>query len=201
MIIYGSKAVHLKTQDIPGQCKNCSTSNSLRLSAFQKYAHVFWIPLFPLGKELVTECGHCKQVLRENEVRDAYRIPYQDFKQQLTVPIWTFSGLGLIGLLILTTSISGYYKGKEYLTMVQSPAIGDVYKYKTDDGQYSLLKVSEIFGDTVYVFQNNYAATKIAGLTKLITLGDSSYDEEPYPLLKSELAKMVETDEILEVVR
>jgi zinc-ribbon family len=201
MIIYGTKATHLRTQNISGQCRSCGTSNNLQLSAFQKYAHIFWIPFFPIGKEYVIQCNHCRQVLDENEIRDAYRTSYEDMKRQLSIPIWTFSGLGLIAFIVVSSIISGQIKDKENRTWIQSPVKGDIYKYKTEEGEYSLLKVSEISGDTIFVFPNNYAATKIMGLTKLLEQGDSTYSEVSYPILKGTLLKMLEEEDIRGIIR
>jgi len=201
MIIYGSKTTHLRTQDISGQCRSCGTSNSLQLIAFQKYAHVFWIPFFPIGKLYMTQCNHCKQVLNENEIRNTYNAAYTDIKQQLKTPAWVFTGLGLTALIIISAVISGQEKSKENKAWIKSPIKGDVYKFKTTDGKYSLLKVEETNGDTIYVLPNNYAATKISGLTKLLGQGDSTYSEESYPILKSRLSTMLEEGTIQDIIR
>ena len=42
-------------------------SSTVELSVFQKYAHFFWIPSFPLGKAALNQCSHSKQVLKQKE--------------------------------------------------------------------------------------------------------------------------------------
>ena len=64
MIFYGTRASHLLTAPIDQTaCAACGTPNALRASIFGRYAHVYWIPLFPIGKVSASECGHCRQVL------------------------------------------------------------------------------------------------------------------------------------------
>lgn len=201
MIIYGTRASHLRTQNISGKCVSCATDNSVQLSAFQRYAHVFWIPLFPIGKAYATQCNHCKQTLTGSDIKNSYRHPYEEINQQLSIPIWTFSGLGILSIVIISSMISGQKKEKENLALIQAPVRGDVYEYKTENGQYSLMKVADIIGDTVYIQPNNYAATKITALSKLKNQGDTTYSEDLYPMLKSELVKMFEEKEILDIDR
>jgi hypothetical protein len=201
MIIYGTRATHLKTEAITGVCGNCSTENSIHISAYQRYAHIFWIPLFPIGKVYATQCGHCKQVLEEKEIRSTYRTAYEDLKNQLRVPIWTFSGLGIVACLVVFAVFAGQKKDAENMAYIQAPQEGDIYEYKTEDGEYSLLKVATIDGDTVFVIPNKYAATKSTGLAKLEAQGDSTFSDEMYPMMRSELVNMVEKNEILEVIR
>ena len=52
MIIYGSKAVHLKSAQPPtAVCPSCGqTGTTVLTQGYSKHAHVFWIPLFPIGR-------------------------------------------------------------------------------------------------------------------------------------------------------
>ena len=201
MIIYGTRASHLKTQSFTGTCKHCGTENSIDLSAFQKYAHIFWIPVFPMSKFYQAVCGHCRQALVQQEVHAGYRTAYEDLKHQLRTPIWTFSGLALIAVFIGSAMISGWKQDEQDKALIQSPRQGDIYKYKTENGEYSLMKVTDVAGDTVFVVPNKYGATKMSGLSKLEGKGDSTFTDVTYSLTKGELVKMEETGEILEVIR
>ncbi|HEY9047164.1 MAG TPA: hypothetical protein VIN08_14765 [Ohtaekwangia sp.] len=164
--------------------------------------HVFWIPFFPAGKKYVTQCNHCKNILLNgNEFQYAFPSVYKEIKQYIRTPIWTYIGVVLVVVLLINSVIGEFKKSENSKVLVQSPTKGDVYKFKTEDGQYSLLKVAEVKGDTIYVFSNNYVATQISGLDKLLTHGDSTYRTDPYPLLKSDISKMFEKRDILEVIR
>ncbi|MFD1003093.1 hypothetical protein ACFQ21_27455 [Ohtaekwangia kribbensis] len=202
MIIFGTKSTHLTTQNISGQCKNCGTSNSLQLSAFQKYVHVFWIPTFPAGREYVTQCSHCRnELVNGGEIRFASKTAYDEIKYHLKTPLWIYTGVALIAVLVMYSIIEEYKKDENNKVFIQSPTKGDVYKVKTEEGQYSLLKVSRVNGDTIIVFQNNYVATQARSLTELIAQGDSTYSTESYPILKDDIVKMFEKKDIIDVVR
>ena len=198
MLIYGTREAHLRTQNIPGQCPYCKTKDNLQMSVYQKYVHVFWIPFFPVTRDFTTRCSHCNQVLQENEVKQYFKDSYIELKSQARIPIWTFTGLGLLALIITNLVISINKDNKQNEEFVKSPQIGDIYEYKTKEGHYTLLKVQRIAGDTIYFLQNHYETNNITGLTKL---RDSVYREENFPFMKVDLLKMLEKNEIIDVDR
>src|SRR5688572_13100984 len=106
MIIFGSNASELAQLPLEERCHNCGTSNSLRLHIMQKWAHVFWIPVFPLGKSGATECSHCKQVLRNDEFSLQQFDQFEQAKKQVRTSWWTFTGLGLFFLLISVAAVN-----------------------------------------------------------------------------------------------
>jgi hypothetical protein len=85
--------------------------------------------------------------------------------------------------------------------MIQSPEIGDIYKYRSIDGDYSLLKVSEIRGDTVYVFSNSFATKNVTSMRKLINASAFSYNKVASTKLRSDLIQMFENGEIITIER
>ena len=102
MLIYGTKAVHLKTEELKNSiCPSCGTQGSLILSVFRKHAHVFWIPLFPIGKKGMSQCQHCKNLLEPKEMPETIKREYDNLKNKVKGPIWQFIGLVLIVLLFI----------------------------------------------------------------------------------------------------
>lgn len=67
MIFYGTKSTQIGTESLFDKCSNCGTQNSLEMVVFQKYAHVYWIPFFPLGRTGATQCSNCKQVVQNKK--------------------------------------------------------------------------------------------------------------------------------------
>ena len=106
MIIYGNKATQVAAENINDKCSNCGTQNSIQMKVFQKYAHVFWIPIFPIGKTASSQCSHCKQVLQKKEFTGNMNNDYKAVKSKSKTPIWTFSGLALLIALIIWGTIS-----------------------------------------------------------------------------------------------
>ena len=76
-----------------------------------------------------------------------------------------------------------------------------IFEIKTKDNQYTLYKVDNVQGDSVFVHPNQYETNKESGLNDLKAKGDASYSEEITPFLKSELRQMLEKGEITDIDR
>ena len=199
MIIYGSRSKQLTKEILTDKCPNCGSQNSTELYIFQKYAHVFWIPFFPMGKTAVSQCDHCKKVLKLKEMPAGYTSSYENFKSQLKTPIWTFTGLVLLVVLISAAVVSDRQKNELNAKLILTPQSGDVFEIKTKESQYTLYKVDNIQGDSVFVRVNEYEASKISGLRSLKEKGDSTYSQELFVYTKSELKMMLEKGEIIDI--
>ncbi len=107
MIIFGHRATRIGSVDLYGtSCNYCEQSNSQEITVFGRYAHVFWIPMFPLGKVVVSECNHCMRTIRRNEFTPQLSRKYEEQKNRLKTPFWHWIGLIIIGLLIALISIT-----------------------------------------------------------------------------------------------
>lgn len=201
MIIFGSKATLVATENLLDKCPNCGTERSVQLAVFQNYAHIFFIPLFPMGKTGATECAHCKQVLRKKEFPDQVRRSYTNLKSASKAPLWTFSGLGLLAIFIVFGGIMSKQKDEKNAAWILAPQEGDVYEIKLDYKQYTLYKVHEVVGDTVFVMPNEYETDKIKGLRAMKNKGDAGFVQEFFPLLKEDLKIMLESGELLDIDR
>lgn len=107
MIIYGSKSVHLKSERSKmSVCPNCGTQGSLVLSVYRRHTHIFWIPLFPIGKTGLSQCQHCKNVLYTKEMTASIQKEYDQLKNKTKGPLWQFMGLGILIITIVCAAIS-----------------------------------------------------------------------------------------------
>ena len=201
MIIYGSKATQIATESIAEKCPNCGTQNSIQMGVFQKYAHIFWIPLFPIGKTGVTQCSHCKQTLLKKEFNGALNESYENIKGQSKTPIWTFSGLALISVLVVWGVFSEKQNDEKNAKLIQTPQSGDVYEIKKDYKQYTLYKVESVSADTVFLLINQFETNKLSGLTDLKNKGDESYSQDIITMLKDDLKKLLDKGEIIDIDR
>jgi hypothetical protein len=201
MIIYGSRAKHLATEQSHEACTSCGTHSSVQLHVFQKYAHVFWIPFFPIGKIAATECQHCKGVLKVNQFSPSTRLAYDNIKSQTKTPVWMFSGLALLAAFIIFSSYQSSQKDKRNATLISAPIAGDIFEIKTQENQYTLYKVANVQGDSVFVRFNQYETNKASGLYDLKSKGDTAYSNLTFSLLKSDLKKMLEKGEITGIDR
>ena len=201
MIVYGQKAKVLATETLTDKCPNCGAVAIVQLSVVQKYAHVFWIPFFTTGKTGITQCGNCKQVLKLKNMPQPFKDAYDTIKAQAKTPLYMFSGIGLVILLLAWATYHGKQNAKQNALLITAPQKGDIFLVKTKENQYTIYKVAEVVGDTVLVHPSNYETTEESGLSKLKKKGDTSYAEETMPLLKPNLKKMLEKGEIIGVER
>ena len=105
MIIYGKRATLITNEIIMEKCSHCGAQNSLQLSVFQKYAHVYWIPCFPKGKTGVVQCMKCYNVTQQEEFTKNLSENYELLKSKSKTPLWTFVGIVLLAAFITYFSI------------------------------------------------------------------------------------------------
>lgn len=125
----------------------------------------------------------------------------QELKQQNKTPIWTFSGLGLLALLIVGIVISEQNKTKKNMALLADNKVGDVLEVKTKERQYTLYKIDEVLPDSVYLRYNNFECNKISGLKDIKLKGDTAYSEDLLGYSKAELKKMLADGEIVDIDR
>jgi hypothetical protein len=198
MIIYGSNSKELAKEVLTDKCQNCGTQNSIDMYVFQKYAHIFWIPFFPMGKTGLSQCDHCKQILKLKEMPATLTASYDNLKAQTKTPIWMFSGLALVAVLITIGVINENKKNEKNAQLILTPKSGDIFEVKTKDNQYTLYKVDQVEGDSVFIQPNNYEVNKISGLDDL---KKKDYSNDTYGFSKSELKEMLNKGEILDIER
>lgn len=202
MIVYGTRATLVKSGFIAEPCPNCGKTYSVQMNVFQRYAHVFWIPFFPIGRTGVSSCGNCKQVLKLKEMPEPLKLAYDNMRQEARVPVWNFSGLGVVALIAVFITIHGKQQAERIAKMVLAPKVNDVFEIKLKDTAYTAMKVRKIMGDTVYFAVNNYQTNEESGLSDLVSKGDQSYDNKALePFSKSMLVDMNNKDNIIDIDR
>lgn len=201
MIIYGSKATQIATKNTMDKCQNCGNQNSVQMSVFQKYAHVFWIPLFPMGKIGVTQCSHCKQTLVNKDFQGILAEMYKTEKINTKTPLWTFSGLIILTIMVVWGGIIGAQDKAKNAQLILAPQKGDIYEIKADDKQYTIYKVDSVVEDAVYLLVNKYETNQRAGLADLKNKGAEAYEEEAIPVDKTTLKSMFDRGEIIDIDR
>jgi len=200
MIVYGSRAVHLKSALLNTvTCESCGTKGSILLSLYRKHAHIFWIPLFPFGKTGVSQCQHCKSAFEKKEMPEPIEREYNRLKGETRGPIWQFAGIALIALLILWGNYASGQSDKRNQEYIASPTKGDIYKYTMESGSYSTLKVTEVSKDSVFVCPNEYAIGKVSKIYKIDK--SENYSKMSYGISKDRIKEMFETGDILGVKR
>ena len=199
MIVYGRRATALTTQQLFEPCPNCKATNSLHITVYQRYAHVFWIPMFPIGKTGVSVCGSCNQVLKLKEMPPELRLAYDNIKAQTKTPIWHFAGTGLLIAGIIALSIHSKNKTEQVDKMVLNPKAGDIFEIKVKDNVYTLYKVQKVEKDTVFFVANQYQTDDASGLDDLKKKPFAT--DSVYGVPKIALVEMNKKDEIVDIDR
>ena len=87
------------------KCIHCGQVDTVAAHYVSRHFHVFWIPIFPIGKRAVTTCGHCKQSLTKREMPPEYRTVVEQYEGQARPRIWQFAGLIIFGLIFIVPFI------------------------------------------------------------------------------------------------
>jgi hypothetical protein len=201
IVLLGTRTGHLKTLKIAGRCRKCLGNESVELIIDQRVVHIFWIPIFPTRKIFTSECYQCRDLLMEPEIANLYPLTYNEAKKKISSPFWAFTGIALIFFSILLIGTLGYFRKMKEQFLIQTPRPGDIYQYESGEQEYSLLKVSEARGDTVYVFTNSYSAMGRPSMRRLMDRSRFNFSKEATPKLRSELIQMFEDGAITGVKR
>lgn len=202
MFLYGIKAKKIKRQKITDECSYCHASDGLRLTLFQKYAHLFYIPFFPMGKTAAVYCSHCKKVIFRKQFNRSIYQKHENLKHQSKIPpIWTYSGIFLVVLLMISGIVSYQNVKERNARMISSPREGDIYEIKTPYNDYTLYKVERVAADTVFLLINQHEKVPIKGFLNSKDKDDQVYNRQSFPMLKSDLKRMYDENNIIDIER
>lgn len=201
MIIYGTNSKLLKEASLNNQsCDHCGEKN-MHLSIYSKYAHIFWVPLFPFKKIALMHCGHCQKATEEKELTLEKKTAIANLKASINTPVYMFSGLALIVIFIGFLAYQSNARKNEINSLLTDPAIGDVYTLKdheeVSEFKYYLWKVVDVVEDSVYISTNSFSYNM---KPKKLEPEDGFYDVY-YSLHRAELMEMKVNKEIVEVTR
>ena len=200
MIIYGTKGVHLNTRKSDLLvCPNCETRGNMEFSIYNKHAHVFWIPMFPMRKNGYAQCSNCKQVLESVNMPEEMRLEYDQVRSESKPRSWQFIGLLIVAVGVLMVFLNMQRESKREKEFIHAPQSGDVIEYVTETDNYSTFKIVDIDADTIYFFDNLYETNMKSGIEDIEI--PSNYDTVLYMITKQELINLYEEGEIYDVNR
>lgn len=194
-ILRGQRKIRIKRYTETQQCcPNCKTFD-LQVDVYKDYFHLFFIPFFPTGvKSSSMYCYHCSSFVRIDSLQNEY-------EKKTRIPFWLYSGLILVGCLIVSIVVAVNINEKEERTFVQKPHVGDVYTIREDnDGKirYYFLKISSIQGDSVFTLHSNLEYNKYIRSPQS---KDFFVEDEELAFTKAELLQMLDKGEINSVKR
>ncbi len=207
MIVYGTNSKDLGTRKIQGaKCSNCET-NEVYVNAISKYAHIFWIPIFPYSKKYFSVCKNCEQVLEKKEMPQQLKDKLEIEKHHFKTPFYLFSGLIIIALLIGYGVYASNQHDKEMAEHVTHIEADDIMVFRNGSKEYSFAKVIEVRNDTIFIKQGQYsyeggysAPTKSEFSSKAATVTDF-YTETIDYVLQADINDLYEKEELVEIYK
>lgn len=168
MIFYGTNSSRLKNGQLRGvECPNCNEQTSMNYSVFGKYFYIYWIPIFPIGKENILECNSCKRTFKLKELPQKIKDKFE-LEKHKGIPFLHFSGLAIIALVIGYFSYSNAQHKEAEAEYIKAPAIGDIYSIKSESpGHFTTMKITKIEEDSIYVVFNNYEIDKRSAIDQI----------------------------------
>ncbi|OBQ52001.1 hypothetical protein JJL45_02745 [Tamlana sp. s12] len=172
MFIYGLKPVLLKTSKTPScPCPNCHEKGGLTINIYRRHFHIFWIPMFPVVKIGRLTCSLCNHRMKMRKAPENTKLDYQNLKAKTKGPLWQFSGLAILVLLISAFITYGKLNSENYrkekYEQYTNPKPGDVYEYVIKTGQYTTLKITKITSDSISFAPNKLESSSVFKLYKI----------------------------------
>ena len=182
-----------KYDDYHIKCDNCNDFGQ-RFSVYQDYFHLFFIPMFPLGKKTIqSTCLKCNDGFNEEKKNHYLSVT--------RTPIYLYTGLILLACLIISLVISIRNDQKQTAEYVANPMINDVYLMREGEGKertYYFLKIKNIDSDTVELLHSYFEYYSYVS-----TMSDSDYfvSDEAFRVSKTDLKDYLENGNIHAVER
>jgi hypothetical protein len=184
MIIFGTNNKVIDGRTLVGTpCPTCSHTE-YRTYGIQRYFHLYWIPTVPLSRRAGIECTHCQHALEGDAMpADMARQAWDGvFTGRSLVPM--FTGLILIGLLVLYGVHAGTQADARRAALLEAPVVGDYYvvDYTTfyDEADeafpYGVWRLTTVEDDSLHfqVSQTHYSIW--TGATRAIRQGSAAAD-------------------------
>ncbi|MEC4005667.1 zinc-ribbon domain-containing protein [Flavobacterium sp. SUN052] len=202
MIFYGTKATNLKNgQIINVDCPNCETNVTMKYSVFGKYAHIYWIPLFPTSKITVAECNSCKKTFEYKELPESIKTKFEREKEKNPVnfPVWMFSGCFVIAALVGFGVYKSNETEKNEAEYIKNPKVGDVYCIKVSDAHFTCSRVDKIVKDSLFLTDNDYETDQTTGIDEIDIA--KNYTNQKETLSKKEVQDAYKSEKIFAINR
>lgn len=101
MIIFGHRAT--KIAEETKTINNNGFPETAVIQIYQRYAHIFWIPIFPLYRNYILFFPNTGEVYTKTmfqKTPEDYKKICKEVSQKAKTPWWTFIGIAVFGLLI-----------------------------------------------------------------------------------------------------
>lgn len=200
MVLLGTKSTHLASVKAPDRyCIGCEKYDTLVLNVFSKQIHLCGIPILPVHKTGNAFCQYCKKVVEEEQMSELIQHEYQIVKNDIKRTSWQLSGgIFLLGAALALSLVNKRTNHVE-LRYLAAPQKGDIYEYKTDDTQFSTMKISRVSADSLYLLLNRHKIAQASGLYWIDKA--ENYQKSTIAFERQKINDMYNDGQILEINR
>lgn len=177
MIVFGTKAKGIDSSVVNTVCPSCSQSPHA-LHIFQKYFHIFWIPVFPLGKISVLECQHCKKTTTDKDLNALQGSMAQAKRKEAKTPLYMYAGSVLLASLIGWGAYSVKDQEAKTRSYLEQPRAHDMAVIESKGKEFQILQLLSVEAETVKFKIGNYLYKSALSAKKAIREGATR--EESY---------------------
>jgi transcription elongation factor Elf1 len=110
MVFAGKKTSILKS-NISKEviCPNCKAENATQVAVLGTYKHLLHIPFFSGGKHGTSICKNCNHTFELKNMPNSIKLAYYELKETTKTPMWHYSGIIAIKLLVIIKIFSRYF--------------------------------------------------------------------------------------------
>jgi hypothetical protein len=200
MIIYGHRTTKLGEFPILDQCPNCQEQNKINIHVFQRYAHIFWLPFFPMAKKTIAQCEACQQHWETKDMPLVLKNAASNAKANFKTPIWTFSLLATLAIIIFWGVNNSRKHDAEKIKNINAPKIGDKILFE-ENKMFHYNKIIAFSSDSVYMLIGNMETNKLIKTYKLLDNESTAFSQDTLIYTKLELQQGLKDKSILDIVR
>ena len=172
LIVYGTRVQELGSHPIGhGKCPEFG-SDELHAHFIQKWFHIYYMPIIPVGKVSVLQCHQCTFFAEGKDIDPELKLSVDSHRGRFSTPFWTFTGAALfVGFITIGALATGQEKGikKELLA---NPELGDMYVSKINEMRegyyYDVMRIQELTPDAVVFLVGEYMYSVAEGGKKAI---------------------------------
>lgn len=166
MVVYGWRTSRARDFVLPqSKCESCGQTGKSG-AVFWSYVHIFWIPIFPYKKIVVTQCNHC-QHQQEGNFDPEVQMQIEQHAGSTKPPVWMFAGLAIIAVLIGVVAFQSNANADFKANKASDPQVGDVFVIRdvTENPLYpcGMLQVWRTDSDSIWFFCSKYLYTEAEG--------------------------------------
>lgn len=156
------------TEPIAHTCSACN-GDAQTFIAYQKYAHIYWIPFFPLTKQVFLKCSACNHLVERKDMtpeeQEAIARPFSKAR----TPVWSFSFCAVLAAIVGGGIYIDQRNQNRTVAFHKDPKAGDlvVLLGQADPAHpYMVARVNKIEGESLDLSFSNYAYTTLDGAKK-----------------------------------